>query len=245
MTKGTAILASDLSERVPGRFLIIAHRGYSSGYHENSVDAFKEAIAAGSDLIEADLRESSDGVVVLSHDDVGDETFEKLTARGIAKFSTFLEFVGKKALLLLDLKNHGLPFLRKVFDAVRKKDMQNQVVFGVRTIDQTHELRRLDPEVVILGLLSRESYDFENFYEAGGHIGRLWQEDLDPATIEKARGDGSRPIWITPRDDDGVVGGIDRRRQDAVMKSGLDGILVNDPTAAIEARSAALGTIGQ
>ena len=46
---------------------IIAHRGYSSRYPENSLLAYEKAVDAGIDAIETDLRLSKDGVVVLSH----------------------------------------------------------------------------------------------------------------------------------------------------------------------------------
>ena len=36
-------------------------------------------------------------------------------------------------------------------------------------------------------------YDFDGFYEAGGHIGRIWEADLDSATIRDARADGTHP----------------------------------------------------
>ena len=47
---------------------IIAHRGFSDGYPENTLLAFKKAIEADADGIETDLRLSKDGEIVLSHD---------------------------------------------------------------------------------------------------------------------------------------------------------------------------------
>lgn len=48
---------------------IIAHRGFSQNYPENTMLAFEKALQAGADGIETDLQLSSDGEVVLFHDD--------------------------------------------------------------------------------------------------------------------------------------------------------------------------------
>ena len=48
--------------------LIIAHRGASAAAPENTMAAFREAIAVGADGIEFDVRLSRDGVAVVIHD---------------------------------------------------------------------------------------------------------------------------------------------------------------------------------
>lgn len=45
----------------------IAHRGYRARFPENTLSAFKGAIAAGCHALEMDLQVSRDGVVVISH----------------------------------------------------------------------------------------------------------------------------------------------------------------------------------
>lgn len=49
--------------------LNIAHRGFSAEYPENTLIAFEEGLKSGADGFECDLRLSSDGVVVVFHDD--------------------------------------------------------------------------------------------------------------------------------------------------------------------------------
>lgn len=63
------------SDRLPeslrpeqGRIRTIAHRGDSSSAPENTIPAFDAAVAAGSDLIEIDVRIAADGVPVIIHD---------------------------------------------------------------------------------------------------------------------------------------------------------------------------------
>lgn len=48
--------------------LLIAHRGASHDAPENTLAAFRLAIAQRADGLECDLRMSKDGVVVISHD---------------------------------------------------------------------------------------------------------------------------------------------------------------------------------
>jgi glycerophosphoryl diester phosphodiesterase len=47
---------------------IIAHRGASHAYPENSLAAFREAVDSGADSLEVDLRRSADGVIYCFHD---------------------------------------------------------------------------------------------------------------------------------------------------------------------------------
>ena len=48
--------------------LIFAHRGDSGNYPENTLESYRSAAAISPDYIEADIRLSADGEVVISHD---------------------------------------------------------------------------------------------------------------------------------------------------------------------------------
>ena len=49
-------------------FLVIAHRGGRGMGPENTLPLFREAVAAGADVLEMDVRLSADGVLVVHHD---------------------------------------------------------------------------------------------------------------------------------------------------------------------------------
>lgn len=49
--------------------IVIAHRGFSREYPENTLAAFEAAIDAGADMIELDITLSADGKLVVIHDD--------------------------------------------------------------------------------------------------------------------------------------------------------------------------------
>jgi glycerophosphoryl diester phosphodiesterase len=50
------------------RNLVVAHRGASSREPENTIAAFEAAVQAGADVIELDVRATSDGIPVVMHD---------------------------------------------------------------------------------------------------------------------------------------------------------------------------------
>ncbi len=51
-----------------GGVLVMAHRGWSGRYPENTMLAFAQALELGVDALELDVHESADGVLVVSHD---------------------------------------------------------------------------------------------------------------------------------------------------------------------------------
>ncbi len=52
--------------------LVLGHRGFRARFPENTLLAFREALAAGADGIECDLQKSADGRYVVIHDPVTD-----------------------------------------------------------------------------------------------------------------------------------------------------------------------------
>ncbi|MGC4046050.1 MAG: glycerophosphodiester phosphodiesterase [Armatimonas sp.] len=94
---------------------IIAHRGASADAPENTVKAFDLAIQRGADLIETDLRLTSDGVVACLHDATLKRTFsdERALAEvsaaeaqglGIPLLADLLALANGRIGLLLELK---------------------------------------------------------------------------------------------------------------------------------------------
>jgi glycerophosphoryl diester phosphodiesterase len=63
-----ALISAAVMTAQPRRVVAIAHRGEHFHHPENTVPAFEEAIRAGADFIEVDVRTTADGKLVLSHD---------------------------------------------------------------------------------------------------------------------------------------------------------------------------------
>jgi glycerophosphoryl diester phosphodiesterase len=67
------------------RPLVIAHRGYSSIAPENTLPAFKLALAAGADFVELDTHHTKEGVPMVLHDYTLDRTTDATNRWGGAK----------------------------------------------------------------------------------------------------------------------------------------------------------------
>jgi glycerophosphoryl diester phosphodiesterase len=49
--------------------LVVAHRGGSSKWRENTVDAVRHAIDCGADMVEFDVRRTADGELIVHHEE--------------------------------------------------------------------------------------------------------------------------------------------------------------------------------
>ena len=71
--RATALL-QELQDRQTNKVLVVAHRGDWRNAPENSLQAFKNCIEMGVDMIEIDLKKTKDGELVLMHDETIDRT---------------------------------------------------------------------------------------------------------------------------------------------------------------------------
>src|SRR5262249_48283752 len=69
-----------------GQVVVISHRGEHLHHPENTIPAFRAAYEAGADFIELDLRTTSDGKLVLMHNDTVDA---RTNGSGAVKDMTF------------------------------------------------------------------------------------------------------------------------------------------------------------
>lgn len=67
-----------LSEKLPKKNqpYLMAHRGNRALFPENTINAFRQAVADGADIIETDLHLTHDGIFVCIHDDTVDRTMD-------------------------------------------------------------------------------------------------------------------------------------------------------------------------
>jgi glycerophosphoryl diester phosphodiesterase len=88
--------------------MVIAHRGEHLRNPENTLPAFRTAVALGADFFEVDIRTTSDGKLVLMHD----ATVDRMTnAHGEIARMTFAE------VRALDAKGAQVPTLDEAMDA--------------------------------------------------------------------------------------------------------------------------------
>jgi glycerophosphoryl diester phosphodiesterase len=101
-------------------FTIIAHRGASAHYPENTLPAFEGAIAMGADMVELDVQLSSDKEVVVFHD----EKISRCTnGRGKVSDHTLaaLKKLDAGSWFNKKFKNTRIPLLAEVLDLCKNK----------------------------------------------------------------------------------------------------------------------------
>jgi glycerophosphoryl diester phosphodiesterase len=130
--------------REPGRPVFVAHRGASDRALENSPAAFALAVSDGADMIEFDVRLSSDGVPVVFHDGRTGRTAKENLAIG-----------GTPAVRLrtVRLKNgEALPFLADVLEIVRGSvpiNIESKVPGGFHAAAKTLSGARYEGSVLL------------------------------------------------------------------------------------------------
>lgn len=91
-------------------FLVFGHRGSPARFPENTVASFEEALRAGADGFETDLRLLADGTPILFHDDkLGGREVESLDAAAfdeITRVRDLAPFAGR-AKMILEVKRGG------------------------------------------------------------------------------------------------------------------------------------------
>jgi glycerophosphoryl diester phosphodiesterase len=99
--------------------MIIAHRGSSGEFPENTLPAFWDAIQSKADVIEMDLQLTADGQVVVFHDKIIDRIVQKSDGRRISDL-VYYELKKIDIGSWFDLKFQGLkiPTLMEVLDSL-------------------------------------------------------------------------------------------------------------------------------
>lgn len=105
---------------------IFGHRGFSGKYPENTMLAFKKAVEIGVDGIEFDVQLTSDGEVVIIHDERVDRTtngsgnVRSFTLSELKELDASATFAGQYG------KNE-IPTLREYFEYVKDKDIVTNI----------------------------------------------------------------------------------------------------------------------
>jgi len=99
------------------RPLVIAHRGFSSEYPENTLIAVRKAVDAGSDKIEVDVHQTKDEKIVVIHDPTIDRTTNGKGEVGEFDYAT-LEKFDAGSWKNPRFKNEYIPQLEEILEIV-------------------------------------------------------------------------------------------------------------------------------
>ncbi|MDX1617902.1 MAG: glycerophosphodiester phosphodiesterase family protein [Balneolaceae bacterium] len=158
-------------------FIVIAHRGASAYYPENTMSAFRGAVEMDAEMIELDVMMSSDGIPVVFHDaqlnehtngsgSVADYTLKQLkqfdaggwfdskfSDQRIPTLEEVLKFAQGKIALNIEIKTESVTdglyggVEEKSIDLVEKYDMEKHVLFSSFDYRAVRHIKRLDSNI--------------------------------------------------------------------------------------------------
>ncbi|MDJ0692845.1 glycerophosphodiester phosphodiesterase family protein [Mastigocoleus sp. MO_188.B34] len=124
--------------------LVIAHRGASGDFPEHTLEAYRAAIAAGADFIEPDLVTTKDGVLIVRHEPMLDDTTNVAEVFGEDRKSTkMLDGEEVTAYFAEDFTLAEIKQLR----AVQSRDFRDPAFDGLFEIPTFKEVIELVQEV--------------------------------------------------------------------------------------------------
>ena len=231
----------------PAHVQIVAHRGGAALAPENSEAAFRNAAKIGADWIEFDVHRTSDGVLVIMHDD----TVNRMTnGKGYIKDMSWaqirqLRMVNGEMIMRFDevialAKEMGMGILPELkstrfypgmeIDALRlvqEANYQQKTVFLSFDWDVLTRIKQLAPEVKVAALYSFQ-WDVTHPQPSTAEIVAPMAEMvvLNPWMIPNAHRAG-REVWVW-------FGLLDHPHMYRLMLAlGVDALICNDPAAAI------------
>ena len=196
--------------------LVIAHRGASWDHPENTLAAFRRAIAVGADYIELDVR-ASRGCQIVVHDPVRHALVERHELRpDVPTLDEVLDECGNEVGLVLDLKTRGIE--TETFAALDEHGVDlDRVVIASFVPDIVRTTRRLRPEVRTIQHVGRASVRRASEYAWGVGFPNIV---ATRPRIERARSLGLAATVFTVNE---------RRRMRQLAAYGVDAIFTDRP----------------
>jgi len=194
--------------------LVVSHRGSTSEFPENTLAAFDWAQRVGADLIEADLRVSRDGHIVIMHDRWVDRTtngrgrvhrlslddlraLDAGSGQSVPTLHETLTFVRSTDLrLLLDVKDDRRIAPEALVSIIAASGMDDRVVVGSRSPRMIGAIEQLKPELRTLAFIRSRSA-LERFVQLDVDVVRIWAgwTVSDPSLVETVRASGVE-VWV-------------------------------------------------
>lgn len=212
---------------------MIAHRGWSGRYPENTLAAVRAAIRLGADFVEVDVQETADGRVIVFHDATLDRLcgapgkVAETTAASIRRLNPAVPALAEvlrvcrgRIGVLVEIKGADPA---KVAAVIRKARMQRQAIVFSFDTGKLARLAAAAPELVRFGLTGRDLRQAIRALDAAvdvAGIGIAKEAARSRATIAALQRRGW-PVFVWTVDDPAAM-----RR---LAAWGVDGIISNHP----------------
>ncbi|MCE7068298.1 glycerophosphodiester phosphodiesterase family protein [Dyadobacter sp. CY326] len=157
LTMSVSAFAQQVLPETKHKTIVIAHRGNHVAVPENTIAAAKEAIKAGADYVEVDLRTTKDGHLVVLHDATVDRT-----TNGAGKINAMtLEEVRNLQVFNRNKKTHEIPEFRDVL-AVCKNKINIYLDFKAADVTETwKQIKEAGMEKQVVVYLNKETDYYE------------------------------------------------------------------------------------
>jgi len=234
---------------------IIAHRGFSGRAPENTLAAIREAIDIGADMVEIDVTLSSDGEIVVIHDEtlqrttdgfgpVAESTLRELKAldagswfsprfagETIPTLEEVLTAVKGRILLNIEIKSEAVErgIAADVVAAVRRFEMTDQIVISSFAPTALEQVRGLSPDLVTAVLYKPEFHqglDAVDIVEDLGASAFNIKRQRLTAKMMKRCSEHSIPVAVYTVDK--------KRHMRRMMRKGVAAIFTDHPDRGIE-----------
>ncbi len=196
----------DTAKAAAGVKEVIGHMGSAGDRPGNTLASYRRAIESSAHAGETDVRTTKDGSLVCIHDADVDRTTDgkgkvaELTLAEIKKLDAGVKFDAKskgervptlrevlelskgKIGVMIDLKEEGEEYVKKITAEVREFGEPKRLVLGIRSVESAKLFRKLLPEARQIGLVPTTA-DIEPFAKAGVNAIRLWPKWLPDETL--------------------------------------------------------------
>lgn len=219
---------------MPGWPLIIAHRGFSGRFPENTLAAVRGALAVPVDMVEVDVQQTADNKIVVFHDDllrrlcgipgrISQVTWEQLRQAkpDVPTLAQTLRTVRGRARLLIEIKSADP---RRVARVIEKAEMIDQVIVFAFETPFLEILAATNPRICRYGLvaadLDRSLRPLKGLVTGIGVDNRLLRSPGDVRRLQKRV--GKTFVWTVNRPG----------RMSELACWGVDGLITNRPDVA-------------
>jgi len=140
---------------------IVAHRGGTEFFHENTLEAFNKAIEIGADYFELDIRKTKDDKIVCFHDseihnkkitDITYKELKNLSGIDVPLLEEAFRLAKGKIKILCEIKAKG--YEKETANIIQKHFDYNDIIvvsFIDEVLNKTHELDRSIQTGLIVG----------------------------------------------------------------------------------------------
>lgn len=146
----------------------IGHRGFAAAYPENTLLSFSKAIDAGADYVELDVHSSSDGILMVCHDEstkrtgsaeylISQTPFDQLRTLDMGKgekmptLQEVFDLCKGKIGVQIEIKGAGVA--DKVVDLIHKNQMRDEIAISSFTHSELQRVKELDDKIICAALL--------------------------------------------------------------------------------------------